>query len=129
MAGREISIPEVLPTAPNHRKSLISRDNQQKELPNYMVPTVCVETTPHVVLTRALLSQGVFKRSGICRLLYSSRACLHTALIAVSVDCVFIVPFTPAVLQWRCLPDLPGWAKSIAIVPTGHQILTGGGGE
>ena len=44
-----MGIPEIPSPAPKHRKSLIFRDNHNRELPNSMAPKIA-ETTRHVVL-------------------------------------------------------------------------------
>ena len=52
-----IGNPKVPDPAPDHQTHLVFTDKHKKQPPNSTVPKL-VETTPNVVLTRALLSQG-----------------------------------------------------------------------
>ena len=75
MGGRTaISIPKIPSPAQNHQKTLIFMDNHKKgatklhgskmcmkscgNMSAFLGPARCAETTPTVVLTKALFSQG-----------------------------------------------------------------------
>ena len=107
-----------------HRGQLASGSNPTSSLPSPRIASVALRAAVPARHADIALTEGL-QRSSVVPPLGSSRACLHTAFVAISVHCAFNVQITPAVFQWVCARTSLAGGKSTAGVSPGSGGTAG----